>query len=345
MVQELLSSSGLSACLRSQTNNQWEDVCSNLAYIPVAYSEISIDYQLSYWAGLDGQGEVADLSLLLFHDNKTCGLWPISVKWEGGAAIIGSNGGELEPPIFIKGLSRKSEGQIVNRCLDFINLLAQKLGVASLRCVDGYSGRSSLSTWHHQLFLKGATSNLHHELFVDLNLNLAGIKANIRKSYKSLINRGCEIWNVNILQNCCQNVWDEYRDLHYQVSGRITRNMDSWERQHEAIGRGSAFLVYLRDSDERMVGGGLFYCTRDEGLYAVGAYDRALFDKPLGHVVQYRAIEVMKERGMRWYRIGQRPYKGDLPNPTNKELAIADFKQGFATDLFPRYLIDIEIPS
>ena len=89
------------------------------------------------------------------------------------------------------------------------------------------------------------------------------------------------------------------------------------------------------------VGGGLFACTRDEAAYSVAAYDRELFDKPLGHVVQFTAIKALKERGIRWYRIGARPFVGDAPAPSEKELAIADFKHGFASHLHQRRLLRV----
>lgn len=88
-----------------------------------------------------------------------------------------------------------------------------------------------------------------------------------------------------------------------------------------------------------MVGGGLFSFTSDEGLYVVGAYDRSLFDKPLGHVVQYRAIEELKKRDVKWYKIGTRPYSSNAPTPTDKEISIAKFKQGFASHVFPYYFL------
>jgi len=131
-------------------------------------------------------------------------------------------------------------------------------------------------------------------------------------------------------------VWDEFRLLHLAVAGRATRSLQSWDAQLQAIAAQAAFLVYLRDPDGRMVGGGLFHISRDEGLYAVAAYDRALFDKPLGHVVQYQAILEMKNRHLRWYKLGSRVFPVDEPPPSAKELSIAEFKQGFASHVFPR---------
>ena len=94
-----------------------------------------------------------------------------------------------------------------------------------------------------------------------------------------------------------------------------------------------------------MVGAGLFNFTRDEGLYAIGAYDREQFDKPLGHVVQYYAIEELKKRDVRWYKLGARPYPTHFPVPSAKEISIGEFKQGFASHLLPRIILEHVVPK
>jgi FemAB family protein len=168
------------------------------------------------------------------------------------------------------------------------------------------------------------------------------IKAQFRKSYRPLVSSGLRTWRVFEMTGADEPRWQQFRDLHAHVAGRVTRSAQSWEHQYQSICTGDGFLIYLLDGADRMVGGGYFQTSRDEGVYAVAAYDRALFDKPLGHVVQHRAIEVLKERGARWYKIGARPYPGETPVATSKELSIADFKQGFATHFFPRYVLDHE---
>jgi FemAB family protein len=120
------------------------------------------------------------------------------------------------------------------------------------------------------------------------------------------------------------------------AAGGVTRSNESWEKQLEAIDSRDAFLVYISDRQSGlMVGGGFFHSTRDECYYAVGAYDRSMFDKPLGHVVQYRAMQEMKDRNIKWYKLGDRPYPEAYGGERSKEITIADFKQGFATHTFP----------
>ena len=68
--------------------------------------------------------------------------------------------------------------------------------------------------------------------------------------------------------------------------------------------------------------------------YAVGVYDRQLFDKPLAHLSLYAAIGHARENGARTFILGERPYPSDSPPPSDKELQIAYFKEGFATELW-----------
>jgi uncharacterized Fe-S cluster-containing MiaB family protein len=80
------------------------------------------------------------------------------------------------------------------------------------------------------------------------------------------------------------------------------------------------------------------------GIYGVGAYKRELFDRPIGHGVQMKAIEFLKEKGCQWYEIGRRCYPVDRIKPTEKELSISHFKEGFATHKFvkPNCTVNVE---
>ena len=69
----------------------------------------------------------------------------------------------------------------------------------------------------------------------------------------------------------------------------------------------------------------------------MGAYDRSLFVKPLGHAVQCLAIEELKKRGIRCHKIGVRLFHAEAPTSTDKEFSIGEFKQSFASHVFPPY--------
>ena len=122
------------------------------------------------------------------------------------------------------------------------------------------------------------------------------------------------------------------------VSGRITRNNLTWDKQYQMIKLGQAFLITLHGTkDGKLVGCGFFQHTKDEGMYAVAAYDRTLFNKPLGHVVQQAAIEHMKTLGLKWYKLGDRLYANNSISASKKEIDISIFKEGFSTNMMPRF--------
>ena len=54
----------------------------------------------------------------------------------------------------------------------------------------------------------------------------------------------------------------------------------------------------------------------------------------------YNAIlEELKKRNVRWYKLGPRPFGSHTPAPNEKEISIGEFKHGFASHLFPRYVL------
>jgi len=334
-LRDLISAANVRVEFRVSRQAQWDATLEKMTYIPVAYTNASIDYHLAYQQGHGG--EWWDISMIVYWDNKPTALWPLSFSVKDGKGSLSSHGMPVIPPQVSPACPVTSRKRVMKSCLDVAEAIAKAAQLGVWSSAESFSESMGLSDWHIEAMAREAECAVRHDLFLDLRLDMAEIKRNIRSSYKSLITGGMRIWSVGVLDSGDKSIWDEFRQLHLRVSGRKTRSDETWALQLEDIGHLYAFLVYLRNSNGEMVGGGLFCFTRDEGIYAVGAYDRSLFDKPLGHVVQYRAIEEFKNRGVRWYKIGARPYRSETPTPTDKEVSISEFKQGFASHVFPQY--------
>ena len=80
-IEQLLAKAGLIALRRQDAVSEWRNVSAMVDYLPVAYSEAMIDYQLAYCRGIGWI--VQDISLVLYHDNRPCGIWPlwVSTSW------------------------------------------------------------------------------------------------------------------------------------------------------------------------------------------------------------------------------------------------------------------------
>jgi FemAB family protein len=339
---EALSSVEIQTAFRQSAQGDWDIASEKMAYLPVNYSTKMMEYQQCYWNGI-GQ-PTQDLSVILYHEKHPIALWPLSLSRSAADELrVSSNGGaELHPPLFVADLAAKTIKTLTSKCFAALNQFCADNRIAGWQSASPFSEETGLSAWHDKAMQAGGRASLKHELFLEVTRPIEEIKSGFRKSYKALVNSGAKWWSTHLLIQADPAIWEDFRTLHQSVAGRSTRSRDSWSAQLDAIACGAAFFVFLRDGADKMVGGSLFYVTRDECVYAVGAYDRSLFDKPLGHVVQYRAIEEMKRRNIRWYKLGQRSYPGDVPEPSSKELSISDFKQGFASHLFPIHEIRYE---
>ena len=329
---KLCERSGLTVVLR-QDSSLWAAVYERLPYQSISYLSSVIDYQLEYQRGHGGSWD--DFSCVIFSNKTPIALWPITISVKDKAVNLSSYGRELLPPIFVKDCPNKTKKSVSKSALELINLVSDEIGLHKLISASVFDGSQALSIWHSLLMKGGAECNVQHNLYVDLLLPLEKIKSHFRKSYRSLIITGERIWNTEVLSDSIEiDVWEEFRSLHLAVAGKVTRSKESWDMQYRSVKNGESFLVVLRNDTKKLVGAGLFACTKDEGSYSVGVYDRQFFDKPLGHVVQYRAIQEMQQRGCRWYFIGRRFYPSDQPTPSEKELSISHFKEGFASHCF-----------
>jgi FemAB family protein len=340
LVRSLRSSPPFPARWLADDQKAWNDVLAAAAQVPLPYTPSFLRYQQAYVA--EHAAAYFDLSLVATNAGQPVAVWPLSIHQSAAGWQLTTQEGPVRPPLFRADTPEKTRKRVSADCLDWIDRLGATLGVTQWTSVEPLRD-NDLDHWHRQLMERGAQAALTHGLAVDLTRPLEEIRLNFRKSYRPLITKGLATWKVAILESARTPVFDEFRELHREVAGRVTRSLETWELQHEALARGEAFLVTLRDDAERLVGAGYFHVSCTDGLYAVGVYDRTLFEMPLGHVVQFKAIEHMQRRGLRWYYIGARAYPADRPTPSEKELSIARFKEGFATTMFPQLVMTCPI--
>ena len=327
----------------------WQEIDLKLPYLPVAYTKDSLNYQNAYMSAF--VDDLIDLSVVLYQKDRVIGFWPLSLRKKDGVYEFATNQGEVLPPVYLQATSERLIKKYDSLCLEamkkFYNSSKDRVAISSKWATTVSFLASELLTpnilWEQKCMLLGAVPRVIHGLYVDLSKDLKDIHSNLRKSYRSLINEGERLWQVEVHDKVSDEVFEEFHQLHITVAGRVTRPQDTWDLQKKAINEGQDFLVTVRDSECVLRGAGLFECSLTEGCYAVGAYDRNLFDKPVSHVVQWTAIKHLKETGRRWHYVGQRFYVSDIPSPTPKELQIAYFKEGFATDTVLNLLLNMDL--
>lgn len=341
LVMQVAAEIGLKISLRDGHEHAWQELLQAADYIPYDYTNASVDYQLCYQLGHGGDWH--DVSLLLLWDNRAVGVWPLTISRKDLVTRITSQGQPLNPPLFLKDLNPNIKKKLVTLSLEMLYQLCNTLGITQIGSTERFSNQLGVSLWQIAAMSRGATCDVQHDLYLNILNSLELIQENFRPRLRNDIKKSSLLWghelvtanNINL-----DNYWADFKRLHRIVSGKVTKDDDCWDLQKEEIKNNSAFLIRLTDKEQKMVGGGYFTLTRDEGVYSVGAYDRDLFDKPVGHLVQFEAIKEFVRRKITWYKIGNYSYIGDTPPPTKKEVTIGDFKKQFSSHLFHRIIIN-----
>lgn len=310
----------------------WYGVLNSTNSIPSIYHLLS---KVEYYVAILSQYESINLSIVLQENKRTVGLMPLmahrnlSNQW-----ILSSNGIEIVEPIFEKNIGNKLKKKFEKKLLETIFDLSNDLKINKCKFVN--MELFKLSDWYINLLDIAEETCVTHHLLVDLSLNIEEIKSNFRKSFKHCINQGLREWKVEVHDKISKDKFDEFRLLHKTVSKKTTRPIESWNIQKKEIDDGLSFLITVSDLNNTLVGAGLFNCSKNLGNYESGVYKRELFDKPLAHPVQMKAIETLKNKGFQWYELGQKFFKVDKNPPSEKELSVSYFKEGFATDVIAR---------
>lgn len=313
----------------------WQALLDAVPEQPVGYHRLHCDYQHAYFAS--AHPHYRRLDCLILWRGAAVGIWPLAVFGDASGLRLSShlNGAYgIAPPLLSPTLSDKQRKAVTAAWLEAAAALAAQLDgpTGPLRFVSAQPWLAA-PDWYQRLLVQGGRLLGRHRIVADLTLDDAGYHQQLRKSYKALINSAAKTWSVSLDASGDAAAFAEFQALHVAVAGRQTRPDNTWQLQFEAIAAGAAFAVYLRDGDGRLVGASLYNASRDEIYYAVGAYDRRLFDQPVAHLSLYQAIGFARESGRRCFVLGDRPFPGDPAPPSDKEAKIAFFKEGFATAL------------
>lgn len=313
---------------QGEKKSGWQSVYESLTYCPCDYGWDNLHYQSEYF------NAQLESSILFVYQNKPIAIWPLTIVENDGGLVLTSLGGAIREPLFISGVPLKIKKQLCMFCLELLELFA-----IEYRCQYQYRielMQGGISEWGKYLFDTCLQVEPVRVGYVDLSLGIDKIKSYFRKSYKPLINSGLKQWNVDI-QDRVTIDFQRFHQLHIAVSGRVTRSEKTWALQQQMLADKKAFLVLLKNDNDELIGGGFFSYNKTHCHYSVGVYRRDYFSFPLGHVVQYKAIEYMINLGVRWYELGE---LYSLINQTSDKLrSISDFKSGFATHQFARLML------
>lgn len=333
--------------LKFKSDEEWDKLLIRADYVPFNYSSDRLNYLYEYFLG--NKFKISNFSSLIFYENEVVGIIPLSITKNVSSYELTTFNFPILAPILKHDLSKKVKKKIYSYLIFKIKKISKILEIKKILLYEHFfNNMEGISGWHQELILNKSKIMVNYDYFLNLQENLDMIKIHFRKSYKNLINKGNKIWEIGVLdKNNYDNLnklFDEFKLLHLKVSGKKTRSDESWEIQKNSIKKNNRFLVYAKDKDnDDLVGAALFTYSKDEVDYEIAAYDRSLFHLPIGHPIQFRAIQKMKDLNCKWYRVGELTNVANNTKVDLKKLQIEKFEAGFSSNIFPKYLFELKI--
>lgn len=310
----------------------WNEVLSKSSNISSFHLKSMVDYYVEYF-----QGE--NLSFVLYENNQAVGILPLFINKNNKSWQITGDGVQLIQPLFINDIAKKTQKRLEKKIIEVVEKISNQLGIKTIQL---FNANVQLSSWYLLWLNRADKSFVSYQLAINLNNSLDSVKLGFRKSYKPLVSKALNKWSISVCTKDLYENFDKFRLLHLEVAGKETRSIESWSIQQQQIVNNEAFLVMVKDKGV-LIGAGFFNYTKDIGMYSVGVYKRELFDEPIGHGVQMKAIEVLKEKGCHTYYIGQKVTELDVIKPTKKELSIAHFKEGFSGYVYAQAHLEVSV--
>jgi hypothetical protein len=238
------------------------------------------------------------------------------------------------PSFYVKTVNMEDymlEKSIEMACKLFCDFCAkQNLGFC-LCCPDHINGLHEVSKTQLMFLKNGAVFKLRYDGLIQAHDDISKITTQVRKSYKSLINWGKREMQLIFVdaQNPDFEFFSSFRLFHRQISGKVTRPIESWDIMFDLLTTNNALLCMAYINDQ-LVAANYLFMHQGVSMYGTGVYDRSKFDKPLSHWPLIASIHKSVQYGSSVCNLGQ----VFLDNSYNsKEQNIAFFKQGFSSSV------------
>ena len=181
------------------------------------------------------------------------------------------------------------------------------------------------------LLQKDLVARPFYTQIIDLTKTEEELHADLRKSYKSLINKDLEHISAGHIPAFVDIVHHTHRIMHDM---KETRSQETWDIQQQMVEAKQMFAVLDASKPAKrcwkVVGGALFWHNEHSCYYGVGCS----LGGANSHAVIWKAILHAKELGCKTFEMGEQVFSGD-----DKLIGISKFKAGFGGQCLMRLLV------
>ena len=170
---------------------------------------------------------------------------------------------------------------------------------------------------------------LSFDQIMKLELSEEQILKKIRSSYRREIKQCTSIIKFYDKKNIEKIIFNKFKNLHHEVSGKKTRSDDSWQLQYETIISGEAFLALIQKDNDY----GFIFCNFNKNVCNYFSSVNSNQKNLSMHKGFLETIKLAKKLDIKNFIFGNK-----IPNIEldSKNENISHFKDGFTTNYLPK---------
>lgn len=288
----------------------------------------------------------ASHSFFLRENGRIVAIAPLVLEIVRGVREFSYGGDYGFPPAFAPGLQEREERRLMAAVFAEIDrrALAGRVARARFRFPilnQGYM-ENRAERYNYLTEFNFLDTSLHTRV-LDLEKPLEALKRDMRHGHHADIVRAAKTLTAHIYDaaSITPEIFEAYVVLHHKA--QETRNEGgsrpraTYDIMYDLIMRGEGCLIGAKEENQ-WVGFSYFFLFKGGAYYGSSCNDPAVSGLPIAHLIQWHAIESLKERGIKFYEIGWQyfgPTLTEIPSP--KEIAISHFKRGFGGVTIPLF--------
>ncbi len=313
---------------------EWDEFCLQSPEAWFWHTTHWLEYTLHYRPELHARS----YSFFCLYAGSVAAICPLILETynrDGNSVREFSFGGDAVPaPALTGNLSEKTRKRVLQRIFAHIDELARQFDVAraSFRMSPLAESFWDATTPRPSPLLKLGFSDISLTTqVIELSSAEQHLLQGIRKGHRADITRAAKLLQATVLDkdSVTPEAFERYRMLHHKAAGRVTRPLSTFQMMHAWIRDGLAILS-VASLNNKDVGFALVSLYKGGAYYSSSCEDPEHTDLPIGHILQWRAVQWLKQHSIRRYEIGLQFYSSQ-PHAivSEKESKISFFKRGF----------------
>jgi hypothetical protein len=320
--------------------DHWNRFLKENSNVSPFYSLIWMDYQRYY----SEDRFVSDLSFIIIGQDQTplC-ICPLYVENYQGVLRFAYRGEFLESlrtPLVNNKIQRKVAKTVEEEAFAYIDQKAIEHQIAKINfLIDPLCAVYEEEYFNHLTRYGYIDASISSQL-INLTKSREDLWMELRKSYKSLINKGEKTYEVVIMdsKNPDFEFHEIYRKLHFKAAGRVTRPIETFNLQFEMLKRDESMLLGIKYKDQFVSCS--YFMHNNRSAYYSSEADNPECEIPVtfGPLSQWSAIEYYKNRGLEYMELDNQQFGPQIfDHPNHKDLSISMFKRGFGGKTIPLF--------